>query len=167
MGDGTGSVGMSGGNLTLTILQGVPDADATRDWGVTGTRWRVLAGKTVSAQHPAGNGTAPTKAAGACIGGTQTVTLDANATDAAGSITLTGTATGTASSTCSTVTFNASWSTAPHCQITPVNAAASALSGAGALYVDNASTTTSVFVIKSGSTALPAGTYLYNYDCYQ
>jgi hypothetical protein len=166
MGDGTGSLGMSAGNLTLTIIQGVPDADGTRDWGLTGTRWRTVAGKVVSAQHPAGNGTAPTKAAGACIGGTQTVTLDANATDAAGAITLTGTATGTATSTCATVTFNATWATAPHCQLAPANLAASALSGAAQLWIDSASTTTSVFLIKS-NTALVAGTYIYNYDCYQ
>jgi hypothetical protein len=118
-------------------------------------------------QHPSGAGTAPTKAAGACLGGTQTVTLDANAHDAAGTITLTGTSTGTASATCATVTFNSTWVNAPHCQIAPVNPAASALSGAAALYVDSASTTTSVFVIKSGGTALVAGTYIYTYDCTQ
>jgi hypothetical protein len=166
MGDGTGSLGMSAGNLTMTIIQGVPDADGTRDWGLVGTRWRIVAGKVVSAQHPAGNGTAPTKAAGACLGGTQTVTLDANATDASGTITLGSTATGTAASTCATVTFNATWATAPHCQITAANQAASALSGAAQLWIDSASTTTSVFVIKS-NTALVAGTYIYNYDCYQ
>jgi len=122
---------------------------------------------TVKSRHFSGGGTAPTKAAGACIGGTQTVTLDANASDAAGTITMTGTATGTASSTCATVTFNTAYATAPHCQIAPANAAAAALSGAASLYVDSASTTTSVFVIKSGATALVAGTYLYTYDCMQ
>lgn len=126
-------------------------------------------GSTVS-QHFAGAGTAPTKAAGACIGGTQTVTLDANASDSSGNITLTGTATGTASSTCATVTFNnggGAWGTAPHCSITSSNAAAAALSGGAALFVDSASTTTSVFVIKVGATALVAGTYIFTYDCMQ
>jgi hypothetical protein len=123
-------------------------------------------GLTVS-QHYASAGTAPTKAAGACIGGTQTVTLDANAKDASGNITLTGTATGTASAICVTVTFNAAYATAPHCTINPANAAAAALGTTAALFVDSASTTTSVFVIKVGSTALVAGTYIYTYDCMQ
>jgi hypothetical protein len=119
------------------------------------------------AQHIGGAGTAPTKAAGACLGGTQTVTLDANASDSAGTLTMTSTATGTASSTCATVTFNAAWGTAPHCQISPSNAAAAALSGTSSLYLDSASTSTTAFVVKVGSTALPAGTYLYTYDCAQ
>jgi hypothetical protein len=34
---------MSAGNLTMTIMQGVPDADGTRDWGMVGTRWRIVA----------------------------------------------------------------------------------------------------------------------------
>lgn len=125
-----------------------------------------------TSQHFTGAGTAPTKAAGACIGGTQTVTLDANASDAIGTITLTGTATGTASATCATVTFNNSYANtgagnAPHCQLSPANAAASALSGAAALFIDSASTSATVFVIKVGATALVAGTYIYTYDCTQ
>ena len=40
-GDGTGLVSMSGGNLTLTIIQGAPDADGTRDWGTLALRWRI------------------------------------------------------------------------------------------------------------------------------
>ena len=118
-------------------------------------------------KHFSGGGTAPTKAAGACIGGTQTVTLDANATDASGTLTITGTATGTASSTCVTVSFAAPYSFAPHCQISPANAAAAALSGAASLYVDSSTALTASFVVKVGATALPAGTYMYNYDCMQ
>jgi hypothetical protein len=121
---------------------------------------------TMSAHHFSGNGTSPTKAPGACLGGTQTVTLDGTATDASGLITMTSTATGTAASTCATVTFNTSYSTQPHCQIAPANQAASALSGAAQLWIDYASSSTSAFVIKS-NTALVAGTYAYVYDCTQ
>lgn len=122
---------------------------------------------TAKVKHFIGGSAAPTKAAGACIGGTQTVTLDANANDASGNITLTGTATGTVSAICATVTFNVAYGTAPHCTISPANAAAAALGTTAALFVDSASTTTAVFVIKVGSTALVAGTYIYTYDCMQ
>jgi len=153
--NGTTKMGFDGGTLfpwtTLTVGMGSSGGIWTEVWG----------------RHFAGGGTSPTKAAGSCIGGTQTVTLDAKASDSVGTITLTGTAGGTASATCATVTFNTSWGTAPHCQITPANAAAAALSGTGQLYVDSASTTTSAFVIKVGSTLLPAGTYIYSYDCMQ
>ncbi len=39
--DGTGTLNLAAGNLTLTIFQGIADGDGTRDWGLVGTRWRV------------------------------------------------------------------------------------------------------------------------------
>lgn len=127
----------------------------------------ITSALTGSFHHVAGNGTAPTKAAGTCLGGTQTVTLDANATDVAGYITLGSTATGTASATCATVTFNTTYATAPHCHLDPANASAVALTGAGQLFIDSASVSTSAFVIKNGGTALPSGTYIFYYGCVQ
>lgn len=46
--DGTGTLALASGNLTLTIFQGVPDADGTRDWGLVGTRWRTLGAKRIA-----------------------------------------------------------------------------------------------------------------------
>lgn len=42
--DTVGLINLQSGNLSLTIFQGTPDTDNTRDWGLVGTRWRTLAG---------------------------------------------------------------------------------------------------------------------------
>lgn len=138
-----------------------PFSDNTIAAGASGRAW-----STTWSHHFAGYGT-PTKATGACLGGTTSVTLDANANDAAGTMTLASSAVGTASSTCATITFNSAYSTAPHCQVAPANAAAAALSGTAQLYVDAASTTVNGFAVKVGSTALGSGSYLVTYDCTQ
>jgi autotransporter translocation and assembly factor TamB len=100
------------------------------------------------------------------MGGTQTVTLDANATDASGTITLTSTATGTAASTCATVTFNATWADRSALPDHGGESGRIRTERSGAV-VDRLGEHHDVgFVIKS-NTALVAGTYIYNYDCYQ
>lgn len=167
--DGTGFQGNSGvayvrnaGVATYQFTSTDLTPMGAQKLGTSATPWPATFSK-----HYAGGGTAPTKAAGTCIGGTQTVSLDANATDTTGTLTFTGTGTGTAAGICATVTFNGTWPTAPHCYVTPANAASNALSGNSAMFVDAASTTTGVFVVKVGSTALLAGTYLLNYVCIQ
>lgn len=155
-----------GGTAEVQVdSSGVTAFNPTLTLGKSASPWPVAYSK-----HFSGSGsgvTAPTKAAGACLGGTQTVTLDANASDAAGTITLTSTATGTASSTCATVTFNVAYGTAPHCQISPANAAAAALTGAASLFAPASGVSTTAFTVVEGSTALVAGTYVVNYDCTQ
>jgi hypothetical protein len=110
----------------------------------------------------AGVGT-PTIAAGAGAGTGPTVTIAGN--DRAGRVSvLTGTAP-SASAVVATVTFGAALGSAPKAVLlTPAGPLAGALSGNAAVYLDSASTTTAVFVLKVGSTNLTAATtYLWHY----
>ena len=98
-----------------------------------------------------GAGTSPTVAvAGAPMGGLVTIT--------------TGSSPAT-SATIATVTFVDDFTGAPRVVIlTPANAAAAALNGAGEPFVDSANTTTAHFLITSGSSALAgATTYKFYY----
>lgn len=47
IGDGTGTMVLSAGTLTLTIISGIPDADGTRDWGTLAKRWRTFGSKRI------------------------------------------------------------------------------------------------------------------------
>jgi hypothetical protein len=108
----------------------------------------------------------PTIAAGAGAG-TSTglaVSLASPAKDTLGVISIaTGATQGTASSVVATVTFARPFGIAPIARLIPKNAAAAALTGAGACYATGETTTG--FQIKVGSTALAASTtYLFAYQ---
>ncbi len=65
-----------------------------------------------------------------------------------------------------TVKYGGTYATVPKCGINPANAAASALSGNVQVYVAAPpSSTTALFVITSGSTVLPLGTYVWQWSC--
>jgi hypothetical protein len=117
--------------------------------------------------HLCASGSAPTSAAGTGAGTGPTITVTGN--DVAGKITvLTGTAPAAANAIVSTLTATKTWTTAPIVVLTPGNAAAAALAGATAPFVDAASTTTTVFVLKAGATALAAATtYVWLYHAIQ
>lgn len=121
----------------------------------------------VRSRHFTGQGSAPSSAAGTGAG--TSPTLAVTGTDAAGKIALTlGTTPAGSNAIIGTMTFSSAYNiNAPYCQITPTNAAAVALTGATVPFVDQASTTVSVFVMKSGATALSGGPFLWNYDCTQ
>jgi hypothetical protein len=110
----------------------------------------------------AGVGT-PTIAAGAGAGTGPTVTISGN--DRAGRISVTTGTAPSASAIVATVTFSTAFGAAPRAVLlTPAGPLAGALSGNAAVYLDSASTTTGVFVIKVGSTGLTAATtYLWHY----
>jgi hypothetical protein len=130
----------------------------------------VIAGATtitsiVDARVPwslAGVGT-PTIAAGPGAGTGPTVTVTGN--DRAGRISVTTGTAPSASAVVATVTFGAAFGASPRAVLlTPAGPLAGALSGAGAVYLDSASTTSGLFVIKVGSTGLAAATtYLWHY----
>lgn len=112
-----------------------------------------------------GSASAPaTVAAGTGAGTTPTVSVVGTAM--AGFLTvLTGTTPGT-SSVVATVTLGDSLGAAPRVILTPRNAAAAALTGAGAVYVS--AETVNTFAISVGSTALAgATTYEWNYHIIQ
>lgn len=111
----------------------------------------------------AGVGT-PTIAAGTGAGTTPTLTLAGN--DRAGRISvLTGTSPA-ASATVATVTFSTPYGAAPRAVIlTPAGPISAALSGNAAVYLDSASTTAAIFVLKVGTSPLAAlTTYLWHYQ---
>jgi hypothetical protein len=101
-------------------------------------------------------GAVPTYAAGTGAGTTPTVSA-MTGTDTAMVATLTTGATPTAGATIVTVTFANAYATAPNVvDVQPMSSAAAALSGAQLPYV--VSITTTGFVLKAGTTALPAAT---------
>jgi hypothetical protein len=108
--------------------------------------------------HIVGSGAAPSIAAGAGAGTGPTVQI--NGSDTAGHITVTtGTTPGTNAVIC-TVTFGLAFTAAPRSVIlTPANAAAKLLTGAGQVWVDAAADrATTSFSVRSGATALTAST---------
>lgn len=128
----------------------------------------VVAGP-VQAVHFIGSGAAPGGAVqtGAGTGGSPACTVAGN--DSGGTITLTtGSASTTANSAQCIVTFTAAYGSAPRVQISPSNAASAALNSTTSAFLDQASTSTTTFTIKSNSAALALGTtYLWNYDVVQ
>jgi len=115
---------------------------------------------TISVKHIIGSSSAPTIAAGTGAGTSPTVSVSGN--DLAHKVTITTGTSPTASATVATITFNVAYGAAPKIILTPVNSAAAALSGTTQIYVDDASTTTTVYVIKVGSGGLTASTtYLF------
>jgi len=115
---------------------------------------------TISVKHIIGSSSAPTIAAGTGAGTSPTVSISGN--DLIHKVTITTGTSPTASATVATITFNVAYGVAPKIILTPVNSAAAALNGTAQIYVDDASTTTTVYVIKVGSGGLTASTtYLF------
>jgi carbohydrate esterase-like sialic acid-specific acetylesterase len=86
--------------------------------------------------------------------------------DMAGKIDITTGSSPSTSATIVTITFNAAYSSAPTVILTPGNAASAALTGGTQVFVSSTSTTN--FVVLSGSTALGASTqYIWYYHVIQ
>ena len=100
-----------------------------------------------------------TVAAGAGAGTTPTVTLAAGSTDQKGYLLVTTGTVPTAAATIATVTFSQAWAATPSgLVLTPVNAAAAALSGTSKPYASRTGLTTGVFTVTAGAAALAAST---------
>jgi len=114
----------------------------------------------INVPHMVGSSSAPTIAAGTGAGTSPTVSVSGN--DLIHKVTIT-TGTGSAASAIvGTITFNSAYASAPKISLTPANAAAAALNGTAQVYVDDASTSTTAYVIKVGSGGLTdATTYLF------
>lgn len=108
----------------------------------------------IKTRHLIGQSTAPSIAAGSGAGTGPTVSLS-NSTDIAGLINVTTGSSPSTAATVVTITFNAAYGTAPNVIITPAGANAAALSGTTQVYTTS---TTTTFVITSGSAALTAST---------
>lgn len=108
----------------------------------------------------AGAGNTPTIAAGTGAGTSPTVSIVG--TDTAGRITITTGTSPAANATIATITFaGGAYGSAPYVSLTPSNQPAAALSGANMPFP---SSTTTTFVLTSGTTALTAATtYTFNY----
>ena len=131
----------------------MPFADTNDKYKMTQTAGLVAAGGT------------PTIAVGAGLDLTGTATISTGTRDCFGLITLLAAGTPAVSTTVATLSFSFTLDNAPTMvQMEPANAAASALSGTSALYVDSAAVTATGFAIKSGAAAIVAGTtYKYWY----
>lgn len=117
--------------------------------------------------HLIGRTSAPTIAAGAGAGTGPTVSVS-RATDLAGVINVTTGTLPTLSATVATITFNTAYGAAPKVVLTPANSNAALLTGVNMVFVDDANTTTSLFVITAGTTALTAATtYKFYYQVIQ
>jgi hypothetical protein len=127
----------------------------------------IINGTIISGKHISGlTASAPTAVAGAGAGTSPTVALNSNSNDLSGYLNLTTGTAPTANATVATLTFGTAYSTLVKCVLSPANAAASALSGTGNVYVPVGSA--SAFTLASGATALaPATLYIWGYTCTQ
>lgn len=108
----------------------------------------------LSIPHLLGKTSAPSIAAGAGAGTSPTVSVTGS--DLAGEITVTtGTLPTGTNATIVTLTFTAAYGTAPSVVLTPSNAITAVLSGVTQTFVNS---TTTTFLLKSGTTALTAST---------
>ena len=115
-------------------------------------------------QHDSGQGTAPTPTAGSAgnCGSSASVSLSTGSSDKAGTFIITTGSTSCSTGTVATIAFNAAYTTAPHVTISAADSDAAAL--ANPAYVDQASTSTSSFVIVKGTAGLAASTeYRWGY----
>jgi hypothetical protein len=118
--------------------------------------------------HIIGNGGTPNAVTDAGAGGTGVSVTATAATDLSGYINLTAGASPLPNSGLVSLVFATPYPVAPKCWLWPSNGAAAALVGAAAPYIQQASTTTNLFVIFSNSTALTAGgVYQWGYGCIQ
>ena len=114
-----------------------------------------------------GSGNAPTVTAGSGAGTSPTVSVDANATDIAGTISVTtGTSPTGSNATVVTLNFFSTYLGMPHVILTPHNAVTAALNGTTQVF--GGGETTAHFTITSGSAALAASTaYQWDYHVIQ
>lgn len=114
--------------------------------------------------HLIGSGTAPTAVVGAGAG-TSPSSVTVSGHDMAGSVSLTTGTLPTGGATVLTLTFGTAYGSAPYVVLQPINASTALLSGATMVFVTSSTTT---FVITSGSTGLVAATgYAWNYQVIQ
>jgi Pectate lyase superfamily protein len=127
----------------------------------------IINGTVISGKHFSGlPSSAPVAAAGAGAGTGPTLSLNSNSNDLSGYLSVTTGSAPAASSTVATMTFGTAYATLAKCGLWPANAAASALTGAGKVFVPVGSNT--AFAIASGGTALAASTlYTWGYTCTQ
>jgi hypothetical protein len=136
--------------LTGDLFQGIVNGSVVYNIDHTGS---------ANVKHVNGKGTAPAITAGAGAGTSPTLSLTGN--DVGGLISLTTGTLPSTSATLFTVTFNVAFAAAPYVSFSPANSAAAALGTVSAVYVTSTSTT---FVITSGTTALAASTaYAWSY----
>lgn len=151
-------VGFAYGGTGLTAL-GTAGQVLTVNSGATGTQW-----STPSFGNPAQittSGTSPTISVGAGAGTGGSATLNANATNLAGTVSVTTGTIPLASSTLATITFNgAGYPNGSILVVSPANALTAALSGASTAILIGGTTT---MVLTSGTVALGVGTYAWNY----
>lgn len=127
----------------------------------------IINGTIISGKHFSGlTSSAPTVATGAGAGTSPTLSLNANSNDLSGYVSVTTGSSPAANSTVATLTFGTAYSTLAKCVLSPANAAAAALTGAGSVYIPLGSNT--AFSISSGASALAASTlYTWEYTCTQ
>ena len=105
-------------------------------------------------------------AAGTGAGTGPTLAANARNNDVSGYLSVTTGSGPVAGATVATGTFGTAYATLAKCSLWPANAAASALTGAGKVFVPVGSNTG--FSITAGSTALSASTlYTWGYTCTQ
>lgn len=133
----------------------------------TGTK-EYLFDQQVNLPHLVGSTGAPTVAAGTGAGTSPSLGVVSGSTDLSGYVTLTTGTTPIASAAVLTLTFNVAYTVAPKCLAWPANAATQALVGAAAAQIFPANTSSGLFVLTQGATALGATTaYEWGYTCTQ
>lgn len=133
--------------------------------GAASTITTLKSNGTLKPIHVGGLSSAPTIAAGVGAGTTPTVSVS-TATDVAGDVNITtGTLPTGTNAVIATITFNVAYDTAPIVLLYPGNAATATLSGVSMVFTTS---TTTTFVLTSGTTALTASTaYVWHYHVIQ
>jgi hypothetical protein len=150
-----GNAGVDGANC-VSVYSG--NGNQAASFISNGVKLNTLAGSQFG-------GTATAIAAGVGAGTTPTVTLDANANDISGTISVVAGTTPTAAGIIATVTYGNAKSTAGHVVLTPGNAAAAGL--AFPAYISSTATGTFAFSAATGVALVGATTYLWTYQVIQ
>lgn len=168
--DNVGGISFGTVNSSMTAPFSVPERMRITNIGnvgigVTAPSSLLDVAGNVEMRHLIGNTGTPSIAAGAGAGTTPTVTLS-NATDMSGIVNVTtGTIPTGTNAVVATITFETAYGHAPNVVLYPNNANTAILSGVSMVYTTS---TTTTFVITSGTTALTASTaYKWFYQVVQ
>ena len=135
----------------------------------TATLLKVDYQGNLSLPHLIGNTSAPTIATSTGAGTNATVSITGSDLEGQITVNTSNLDTPAASADIATITFNKAYGSAPYCRIMPSNDAAWNLAY-GVVRYRQSDTTTAIFKLRSGGTALPAtttATYTFNYFCGQ
>lgn len=166
-GGSTGDYTFSANTIDLSGAATMSIAPTTATAITLGQDTTLAAGKTITAAHHAGSGSAPSCAVGAALGSGGSVGCTCTGTDTAMECVFVGGASGTGTGTMGTITYATTFSTKPYC-VASAYSAATAASGAGyTMAVNRASSSATTLIFEAGGSVAGGATYGFDIVCFK